>query len=488
MNRFFLFAFSSAFVLLSFEVFSQIQVEPPPQEQESDALQGQNLTNIDINSPSNFSKNFDMGLNYTNIDGESYIGLRLQPEFEIGKLGVGMSIPLYYNLDKQRLRTEAYSDWTALLRIFRYVRYGQKRVDDFYIKVGDLTGAYIGYGLLLSNYSNAYSEDKRKIGFEWDFKLSEWFGLEGLYSDVNSQSFTLLTLRPYVLPLNWTGIPIVKTLELGITYTIDKDATTQPNLGEGKTYNRYIGDGVNALGFDAGVTLLSNAFIRMTLAFQHAQLFINSARLKDDLVSGQLKIEGDDCDCSSYKAKYEGSGTSIGLNTNITFLANVFSLGFQIDRLWYTENFLPQFFNASYEINKDTRISSLVASDKKQGIYGNLTAQFFNALLVRGVILLPDAPDETNPAMINLGTSLDKFLGKYNVRLSYYKGNLSSLSEAFDPDQAVLSLRVGYYPYQYLLIGVDYFRTFAKKSDESQGVVYDFVDQVSPFISFQLPL
>ena len=481
MNKFRFFVFG--LFMFSFQAFSQDE-----QQGGGDLLQGQNLTEIDINSPSNFTKNFDMGFSYTRIDGENYIGLRLRPEFEIGKLGIGMSVPLYYNLDKGRVRTEAYSDWTALLRIFRYVRYGHKRIDDFYVKVGDLTGAYIGYGLLLSNYSNAYSEDKRKIGFEWDFRLSEWLGFEGLYSDINSESFTLLMLRPYIVPLSWTGVPIVETLELGLTYALDRDGTNQPNTGKGETYNRYLDGSLNALGFDVGITFFNNAFIRMTLALQHAQLYLKSDNIFTDLSSGHLK-SGDNKTSDAYKSEYQGSGTSIGLNTNITFLANIFSMGFRIDRLWYTENFLPQFFNASYEINKDKRISSLVWTERKQGIYGNLTAQFFNAILVRGVILLPDAASNSNPAMVNIGTSLDRFLGKYNLRLSYYKGDIVTLSDAFDPDGAVASLRIGYYINQYLLVGLDYFRTFAKRSDELDGVpVYGFVDQVSPFISFQLPL
>lgn len=471
------------FVFITFAVpgfAQQSEMQPAP-------ATPQDLTRVDITAPPNFSKNFDIGLSYTRIDGESYVGIRLKPEFEIGKLGIGMSVPLYYNLDKGRLRTEAYSDWTAVLRIFRYVRYGQKRVDDFYVKVGDLTGAYIGYGLLLSNYSNAYSEDKRKIGFEWDIRFSEFLSIEGLYSDVNSQSFTLLALRPYTMPLRWTGIPIVETFETGVTYIMDADQTKAPNLGENKTYNRYLDKGVDALAFDMGLTLLESSFIRMNVYFQHAIISYSSAFLEKDLLTGSgtgsVLSEPEDPSTS-----FLGSGTSLGLNTSINFLADIFALGVRIDRLWYNDHFLPQFFDASYEINKDLRLIRLVGAKSRKGIYGNITGQILNAILIRGALLLPDNPSVSSPAMLNISASLDKFLGKMSLRLSYYKGNLESLSKALDMDGAVASLRVGYYPYEYLMVGIDYFRTFAKKSDESDGVVYGFVDQVSPFVSLQIPL
>ncbi len=86
----------------------------------------------------------------------------------------------------------------------------------------------IGFGSLVNNYTNTTSYEKRKVGLHYDFNVKGLVGFEGLYSDVNPSSLNLLAVRPYVRPLIWTSIPIVRTFEIGTTVIKDKDQTKQP--------------------------------------------------------------------------------------------------------------------------------------------------------------------------------------------------------------------------------------------------------------------
>ncbi|MEQ8424806.1 MAG: hypothetical protein RIA63_08835, partial [Cyclobacteriaceae bacterium] len=42
----------------------------------------------------------------TQIGGENYVGLRLQPEFRISKFGFGFDIPIQFNIDTKEFRDE----------------------------------------------------------------------------------------------------------------------------------------------------------------------------------------------------------------------------------------------------------------------------------------------------------------------------------------------------------------------------------------------
>ena len=422
-------------------------------------------TDTESQSPSLSVENFntlgaantllDGSLLYSNIDGQSYIGLRFQPVFRLGKFNIGVDIPV--------------------LRIFRYVSYGRKERDSFYIRAGDLTGAYIGYGLLLNNYTNSYSEEKRKYGVEWDIKLGDNFGIEGLYSHITEESMTMLALRPYVTPLSQSGIPILKTLEIGATYITDRDKTTKstkPTLNNSSSspisYNSLLSDnGITALAADMGITLLNTSLLTLMSSVQWAYM----PKINDADVDALVSSFGVD-----YKA---GNGLSVGVRSDFRLIANVFHLGAEIQWLNFSDFFLPQFFDGAYEMNKDGKISSLLTAKSKAGLYGSLTGHVINFLKIRGSLLFPD--DRLNGAgMVNIVASTPQS-AKIVLTARYYKGNADTFEDMFDIENSIASLRIGYQLNSFLVLAVDYYRTFGKNSAEG----YSYVDQVMPRVAFR---
>ena len=173
----------------------------------------------------------------------------LSPEFKIGKVGVGLNVPILYGLDSKSVRTEIFKDGVGPARLIRYIRYGRQKVDPVYVKVGQLQGTMIGYGGLINNYTNTTSYEKRKLGLHYDIKYRGLFGVEGLYSDFDPGSFNLFAIRPYVRPLSRSGIPIVKTFEMGAVVISDRDQTDIPTSDSTSTKYAFTREGISAFWF-----------------------------------------------------------------------------------------------------------------------------------------------------------------------------------------------------------------------------------------------
>ena len=77
---------------------------------------------------------FNGGFTFTQIDDQYFVGLTLNPDFAIGKVGVGLNIPILYGLDDQKIRTEIFEDGVGAARLITYIRYGVQKKDHVYVK------------------------------------------------------------------------------------------------------------------------------------------------------------------------------------------------------------------------------------------------------------------------------------------------------------------------------------------------------------------
>ena len=169
-----------------------------------------------------------------------------------------------------------------------------------------------------------------------------------------------------------------------------------------------------------GVTLLRVPFIQIDLFANYSKLDVASDTLRQvaALLSGENNFAS-------------GSGFSAGLNFRMHFIADVMSTDIRIERLTYQDNYLPQFFDASYEINKDARIFSLVDAPKMSGIYGSLTGHILQKVELGGSLLIPDEISDTSPAVVQVRGNMERLADKYSIYASYVKGNLTDLGDAF---------------------------------------------------------
>jgi hypothetical protein len=426
---------------------------------------------------------------YTNIGGENIIGFRVQPDLQIGKLGVGLDIPLQFSITNKKFRTEEFQDGVGLLRMIRFLSWGTKKQDDYYVKVGDLTGSFLGYGMLINNYSNSISVDKRKIGVDLDFCFGKMWGIEVLYSDVDVRSLNMLGIRPYIRPLGKTGIPILKTFDIGVQYVTDRDKTGSIlSTDLTSNHNTFIGEGgVNAEAVDMGMTLLNMPMIRLQAFGSAARLERNKSANLHQALQDSINNGGNAeyiHDVQSYENDGVGYGISAGLDLKFKFLGNVLRLDARAERLWYTDNFIPHFFDISYEMNKDARIMQAVTAKAQQGYYAELGLMVLSKIMVSGGLLLPDDMGVNNPALLRLTLDGSKISKSIVLEGEYVKGGLTSFNDVITLDErSLVSVRAAYKLLNMLCIGVDYNWTWANVNGKFVPSSY-----WAPYVGFKFDL
>ncbi|RXQ96110.1 hypothetical protein EO244_04500 [Ancylomarina salipaludis] len=413
---------------------------------------------------------FSAAFGYARIGEKNYAGVRLNPELRLGKLGVGFDIPVYFNLDNGKMYTDEFKDGSGVLRMISYLSYGRKKKDPLYIKVGQLRGEHVGYGSLVNNYNNSMSFEKRKTGVSYDICIKKIVGIEGMYSDFDASSFNLFAIRPYVRPFGASEIPVIKTLDMGFTYVSDKDKSKR--YDESHDINHFLKDGMNAWSVDMGITLVNSSVFNLGWYAHYSKLRkVESDSLKTYFAAPETLANYD-----------SGTGMGIGLNANMKIIGNLFKLNARIERLWYSDNYMPQFFDAMYELNKDAKIAQLGRAEKQEGIYGSLNASILDKIIIGGNLLLPDDINETSPAFMQIHLRTKDLFDKILIEGSYSKGNLTKLDDAFKFDENSLAvMRFAYKISPFLYTGVDYRWAWVEKEDGN----YKIDNSVMPYVALR---
>lgn len=440
---------------------------------------------FDLTNPMNQQSSFGALLGLTDIGGEKFVGMRIQPEFVLGKLGFGLDVPFMFSVEDWKLRTEEFKDGVGLLRMIRYVSWGVKKRDPVYVRVGDLTGSWIGYGILLDNYTNQVSFEKRKMGATFDVLVKNLVGVEGLYSDFDMTSMNLLAIRPYVKPLGRTSIPVVKTIDFGFTYLTDKDQTKIKTDTLSFQNNRFLDKGMSAWALDMGVMPVNMSFMQLRLYAQYGKLRKNESSVFADSIADYLALPAVTGDDSTHIANYDGSsGFGIGVDFRFKAGGDALRVDAKLERLWYKKYFMPQFFNATYEFDKDARIFGLASADGTKGIYGALSVIAMQKVMVGGSLMIPDEVSDINPAILTLNLDASQLMEKFVITGMYVKGGLTGLKDAFKLDErSLLTSRVAYKMYKFLQLGVDYKWTWSKIEDGT----FKATHYVTPYFGFQMP-
>ncbi|MEQ8239248.1 MAG: hypothetical protein RIA69_08535 [Cyclobacteriaceae bacterium] len=453
-----------------------------PEEEPTDKAdkKKESFTQPDFRSPmgggssSSGGGSLNGGFTMTLIDDQYYAGLTLQPEFSIGKVGVGLNVPILFGLEDQKVRTEMFKDGVGVARLVSYIRYGVQKRDPLYVKVGQLNNTMIGFGGLINNYTNTTSFEKRKVGVHYDVNYQGYAGIEGMYSDFNASSFNLFALRPYVRPFSRMPIPIIKTTEFGLTFIRDADQTST-----GDTQYTFTEGGIGAFGIDMGLTLLSIPFLQIDFFANYGRLNVESTALTDSLTVLYAQEQTDALSDGFSK----GSGASVGVNFRFHFIANILSTDLRIERLNYSEHYLPQFFNTTYELNKDARILALASAGKMEGIYGSVQGHILQKIIIGGSLMIPDNISEASPAFVEVNANLDRLADKISVNGSYFKGNLTDLSDAFSLDENSLAqVRVMYHLNKWMAAGMDYYWAFTP----TENGRYEATQYVAPYFGLSI--
>lgn len=414
---------------------------------------------------------FTGALGPTFIGDELYATLRLQPEFSIGKVGVGLDVPLMVSLDDGSFRTEEFTGGVGPLRVIRYMRYGRERRDPLYVKVGDLSGATLGFGLIMYQYSNVGNYEKRDWGTEFNVNLDQKVGLEGIYSDFSQLS--VVGLRPYVRPLHLAGleIPFLKNFEIGALYVTDQSPTATPG-----------GSPLTVWGVDAGLPISLGPIVQVVPFAAHA-------RFNDP---GRAAFAG--------RNQFDpGSGSSVGVNFSAQLVANLFSLSGKVERRFFGDNFTGSYFGPVYETNKLAfediptihPLRQLGRNDGRNGTFGSLYGHVLNSVMIGGSVQIPDVVKRNAQGEVQQGAFLrlearaPDLIPKITANAVYNRSPIGGLSDAIVLDEnSNLNARIGYELTSFLLVGTNYRWTFARVTENGDETV-EATSQVFPFVAVQ---
>ena len=418
--------------------------------------------NNKANKDNPFGINAEVGyMKFAEVD---YIGLRISPDISFLKFGIGLDIPVMFNINTWDLYTNEFNGGVGALRLISYARWGIKKSDPVFIKFGELSNVNLGYGILINNYSNSISYDQRKFGLSFDILIKKVIGIEGIYSDFNFVSLNLLGIRPYIKPFGATKIKILKNLDIGLSYVTDHDNTYKPLSTNDYERNMFVKEGIHAFAGDIGIHLINKPAFNFKIFAQYGGL-LKSDTLKK-LYQKQLASYPGLLTESTLSDYNNGQGQSVGSEFRIN-IGKLFITNIRIERLFNSDHFIPQFFDEIYEINKDAKMYNLGYSKKCQGIYSSLTLNFIGRIYAKGSLLMPDNLDTDFPALLKIDLDASGLTKHISITGSYIKGNITNMNNAFILDNySLINATVNYKFNPWLLVGVKYQRTYSINEDE----------------------
>ena len=389
------------------------------------------------------------GLGMAVIDDTTFITMNLRPELAIGKFGIGLDIPLRYNMSSGEMRGQDWNDAYDYFRVIRYARYGRKR-DKFYTRVGALDAARIGHGFIMNYYANQMiNYDERKLGLALDVDAG-YFGFESMTSNLGRAE--IFAGRAFFRPIYGSGVPILRNFAIGASYVSDIDPDG----------NRSTDDGVSVYGFDVELPLVKTGMVQFLLYSDWA------------------------------KINKWGSGSAVGAELSLRGLMDLFSFTVQLERRFLQGEFLPAYFNSFYELERyridDNGVaipkeSLLAGIPKSNGTFGLLYGQVLNTLEILGTYERLDGVP--NSGIMHIEAKVPNTVPKITMHASYNRINIDTFSDAirFD-DNSIARAGIGYKIYPFLVLYMDYIWTY--RYDEVQDR-YRIQRRIEPQIAFVYP-
>lgn len=238
-----------------------------------------------------------LGLNYTltqqqnvpDIKNASHkLGLEISPSFSYGKFAMQLDAYLFFGVNPfasdfgfwpdnwlPPTREPEESDFSYAMRvashysgIINYISYGSRN-DAIYFRWGKLTGVTMGDGALLTSYHDK-TVDRRTtrpgITFKLDAKAFDfpWLGMEFISDDLFHPS--LLASRLFVRPCTATTVPVIKDMEVGLSFVTDPYGHSIFGLDE-ITGKQVVTDSISPLtnaAVDIVLPLLSEKWVSLS--------------------------------------------------------------------------------------------------------------------------------------------------------------------------------------------------------------------------------
>ncbi|WP_304224445.1 FecR family protein [Gracilinema caldarium] len=287
------------------------------------------------------------------IDGNTYSKAVIQPVFSIGKLKMGLYLPViytndlfnpnswyhpngndewsfgseYWNTDPTQGALDALQDLALKIR---FIEYGQPLVDPLYFKVGNLSNMTIGHGVLMRNFANdADFPSVRRVGINAGYDAGPW-GVEGVVNDLGKPEI----FGGRIKLLSFFGVSAIADINPAgsLATQAERDSIGDPMI---------IG---SALDLD---------FPILKLSFLSLRAFADVAAVApyNRTAAGSLK-EG-----LQYQAIYNpeyGSGFEAFRNYGFVsgFMGKALMVDWRLEYRYYRGAYRPTFFDNTYERNR----------------------------------------------------------------------------------------------------------------------------------------
>lgn len=383
-----------------------------------------------------------LGIGAEVIGDVTYQTLSITPDVAFGKVGVGLDLTLHYRftLDEEgntslEIRKE---DWIPSAELnflelylpkIRYVRYGLKG-EPLYAKFGSIDDGTLGNGFIMGGYSNTLFLPERRIfglAFDLDGRLFSfpYVGIETFAA--NLAAFDVFGTRLFVRPLIDLSIPILKNIQFGGTVVADRDPYYHMKIiAPDDPQYQVANASIAVIGTDFRLPVLSNPVISMA-TFADMAFAGNST-------GGMLGV----------------GGTLIGF---LTYGAQLRILG---------DNFLPVYFDATYDLYRPTKYQIATASstivDGSVGWFASLGTSFLENKVVFNASLdgpfspparLADGSVDPNstanyPHLRAVLVVAEGVLPGFFFDASYDKKLIRSFKDLIDPTDAVIGARINY--------------------------------------------
>ena len=456
----------------------QRQQQQRPQQREQQPQRSEVSENQPLEKTQSAPKKpFNMGLavGSATINDTIYNQVALRPELSFGKLGIGLDLVMYID-NEGNVRKDEWDEPSDFIDKLLYIRWGQKS-DPFWLVWGSLDNVTLGYGGLLSGYSNMMEfPSVRRVGINTGFGFGN-FGTEIFLSNMKdfSRGGTLMGLRgtykiSEALPIT-IGMNFVQDMNQ-FSGLKDKDGDNYPDMfddfpDDETLWNDTDGDGIPDInggnktpdgGWDIdadGNNILdsqqtdlklksepfksnNNEAVAQGFAFDIGYPVVRSKAFSLEIYSelNTLSFSQSKGDTTYFKRdKMNGSGITVpGMRASVFGFLNL-SFEYRIKKGY----FVPQFFDGSYDLSRvtvQTTDSGILVRTKDQvifsdpqsnkdtkGMYGSASANLFNFLTFNASYANMKADTtEFNSfnAMLNLNA---ENIPKLSVAQAYYQRN-----------------------------------------------------------------
>ncbi|MFH1706519.1 MAG: hypothetical protein ABIF71_01175 [Planctomycetota bacterium] len=421
----------------------------------------------------------------TTGDTVAYAQIGIQPDFGIGKIGVGLDVTLLYNIEEGTFKETEFNETDDYLKIIRYVRYGKFPYDPgLYLKAGALSNATIGHGFIINRYQTDVDYNNRRAGAQVNFN----------YETFNVETFTnnlflgeVLGVRGVVRPLMFSPLasfPILNKLGIGITMARDSKAPF--TLRDEETYdadNDVWSAGPDGLpDWDENEVLLVDQREPLTVYgsdFECPVLQWEKLGLTAYVDFAQIRNVGGDSGAFS-------DGSAVGVMGNLKITEGN-QLIFKAERRFIDRNFIPAYFDKFYEIQrtqfstdtpkltKQLLLESLPTDGRYKGIYGEATLVILAMMEVWATF--QDNDDVPDDGALQAGLAFKDLMG-VKFAAQYTKSGIQDgdFNDMFSVNDRSLLMAYAAYPMGPVEIGVVFQRNWALNLETGE---YEAVDSYS---------